>query len=164
MRMNDDNIAQERKSEPLYRDVSSSGQSNFVRAKYAGLDVVDSRTVAMSILRVAIINHLNSCLNSISVNLLLEEEASIVPYVGMEETGIGSFRQPTSTGRFPSNSIASVCSLFFHDVTLYCLDVYLSFAVYFLFGGLHRPPTMPGARWPYVFPSLHNIQKESMAE
>jgi hypothetical protein len=50
MRMNDDNIAQERKSEPLYRDVSSSGQSKFVRAKYAGLDVVDSRTVAMSIL------------------------------------------------------------------------------------------------------------------
>ena len=50
MRMNDENIAQERKSEPLYWDVSSSGQSNFVCAKYAGLDVVDSRTVAMSIL------------------------------------------------------------------------------------------------------------------
>jgi hypothetical protein len=46
---------------------------------------------------VAIVNHLNSCLNSISVDLLLEEEASIVPYIGMEETKIDSFRQPTST-------------------------------------------------------------------
>ena len=63
-----------------------------------------------------------------------------------------------------SKQLDRQCMLFFHDVTLYCLDVYLSFAVYFLFRGLHRPPTMPGARWPYVFPSLHNIKKESVAE
>jgi len=132
MRMNDDNIAQERKSKPLYRDVSSSGQSNFVRTKYAGLDVVDLRTVAMSILR---------CGDRQSSQFLLEFNIcrSAVgrggehPAIHWDGGNWDWFFQAADIDWKISKQLDRQCMLFFHDVTLYCLDVYLSFAVYFFF-------------------------------
>jgi hypothetical protein len=54
--------------------------------------------------------------------------------------------------------------LLFHDASLYCLDVFFSFALFGLFGGFLRPPTIPDPRKAYIFYYLHDIKKESVAE
>jgi hypothetical protein len=156
-RMNDDGIAEERKSEPLYRDVSSSG---IIRAKYTGLEAVDSRTVAKAIL------HRGDAQALLEFNIYRSAVGRGGEHRALRWDG-GNwdwFFNAADIDWRIDKQVGRQCMLFFHDAALYMLDVYMSFALFFLFGGLHRPPTIPLARHPFVFPSLHNVKKESVAE
>ncbi len=158
--MDDDNVAEERKSEPLYRDVSSTGQNGQVRAKYAGLESVDAKMVALSLFyRGDFKGLLEFNISRSAVGRGGEHRA-----LRWDQGSWDWFYDSLDMDWQISKQLDQQCMLFFHDSSLFSLDVYLAFAIYFLFDGLFRPSTMPEARKPFVFPYLHQIKKESVAE
>ena len=121
-RMNDDGIAEERKSEPLYRDVSSSG---IIRAKYTGLEAVDSRTVATAIL------HRGDAQALLEFNIYRSAIGRGGEHRALRWDG-GNwdwFFNAADIDWMIDKQVGRQCMLFFHDAALYMLDVYMSFAL-----------------------------------
>ena len=54
------------------------------------------------------------------------------------------------------------CMLIFCDRYLYCLCPFMSFAYYFMFGGLYRA-NLESATMDFVFPYLHSTTRENVA-
>jgi hypothetical protein len=159
-RMNDDNVANERKTEPLYRDISTKHHSGLLRAKYHGLEPVDARLVTMAMIRRG---DYKSLLEFNISRLAVARGGEHRSLRWDEGTWDWFFDAPDFDWKIPKQ-LDRQPMLFFHDVELFCLDVFLSFALFGMFGGFLRPPTVPEARRAYVFYYLHDIKKESVAE
>ena len=158
--MDDPGTMEERKSEGIYRDLSSDTTS--IRAKYLDLSVVDARTITMSMIRngnakaVTDLMEFNMCRNACGRAV----EHSLVRWDEAEYDY--NFMAPDFQWPIPKQ-LASQCMLFFHDRSIYSLDFFFSHGVFLLFGNAERPSSMPEARRPFVFPYLHNTSRDNVA-
>jgi len=56
------------------------------------------------------------------------------------------------------------CMFFFCNLILYMICPYFGWGVYFLFGGLRRDDASMGATRNFVYPHLHKIKRNGVAE
>lgn len=159
-RMENDNISEGRKMEPLYRNISERHHGGLLRAKYHGLEEVDARLVAMSLMKKGDPKSLLEFNLSRSAVARGGEHRSLRWDEGAWDW---FFDAPDFDWKIPKQ-LDRQPMLFFHDMEIFCLDVFLSFALFGMFGGFERPPTIPEARKPYVFPYLHDLKKDYVAE
>jgi hypothetical protein len=152
----DPSVSEERKSEPLYRDLSES--KGAVRAKYLGFEKIDVKTVAMGMIHkgdTKSLAELALCRNVVGRGgehlYLCWNEASYHPY----------FMAPDIDWKFLKQS-DDQCLLLFCDRHLYCLCPFFALGVYFLFGGLRREG-VSNATKDFVFSYLRNMKKDNVA-
>ncbi len=155
----DDDVSDIRKSEPLYRDLDANKSA--IRAKYAGATVIDAKTIAKSMIKKA---------NKKSAQDLAEFNIS---RNGIGRGGEHSFIR-WNEGTFDKlyealdldwsiiKQTERQCMLLFCDRSLYCLCPYFGLAVYFMFGGARRDGVSE-AKKDFMFPSLHKMNKNSVA-
>ena len=161
-KIEDPDVTEGRKSEPLYRDVNASSKA--VRAVYSGDTIVDAKSIATSMIK-------NGKRNSAKdAGKLLEFTLCRLAIARGGEHAFpryneGAYDMNFNAPDFDWSIIKQTerqCMLFFCDRLLYCLCPFFAFGVYFLFGGLRRDGCSDATK-DFIFPHLHNVKKESVA-
>jgi len=129
-----------------------------------GVNVYDCRTIAMNLLKK--VKDLNTASSLAEFNmsraasgrggehaLVRWDEGTYDPY----------FRAPDFDWTI-IKQLDRQCMFFFCDLLLYMICPYFGLAVYFLFGGLRRNDCEMGVRANFVFPHLHDIKRNGVAE
>jgi hypothetical protein len=161
-RLEDPEVSDERKSEPLYRDLCSSDIG--VRAKYLPLLPVDARGVAMRMLR-----NIGANIDK-NVKLFVEFILNRVAISRSGEHAWVRWNEATYDHRFKApdfdwtmiKQVEKQPMLLFCDLTLYCLCPFFAFGVFFLFGYLQRDGVSE-AKKDFVFWYLHHLHKDTIA-
>ncbi|KAL7494080.1 hypothetical protein ACHAWT_003130 [Skeletonema menzelii] len=150
----------ERKSEPLYRDLSSS--LTVERAKYLEMDRVDANMIAQSLVKNVKDYDSASRLAEFSLNRVSVARGGEHNTPRYDEGAWDSYFQAPD---FDWNIIKQTerqCMLVFCDLTLYRLCPFFSLAVFYLFDGLRRDKCT-ALKAPYIFPHLRSMKNESVA-
>ena len=163
-RIADPSVEEMRKSAPLYRDVSKARTlSTTIRAKYLNLKA-DAKGVAMGMLKEA------SCY---SIQKLFEfalcwqaigrgGEHVFLRWTEMRWDDL--FQAPDFDWSMSKQS-EKKCTLLFCDRFLYCLCPMFTMGLFMLFDGLRRDvEATKGAVKNYVFPLMHKMRKDGVAE
>ena len=160
-RILDENTTEERKSEPLYRDLKDD--KSLLRAKYLDLSIVDARSVATSMLKSGGLKDIQDFLE-FNINRQAVGRGGEHLFLRWDEAYWDSYFGAPDFDWKILKQLARQCMMFFHDKDLYCLDVFLAFGLYFLYGGLRRNPHEHSpSRANFVFPYLHNTKQDNVA-
>uniref|UniRef100_A0A7S0TGB4 Uncharacterized protein n=1 Tax=Skeletonema marinoi TaxID=267567 RepID=A0A7S0TGB4_9STRA len=167
----DENINEVRKSHPLYPDVKDRGNPTAIRAKYLGTKIYDCRTkiydcrtVAMNLLKHVKDKNTAAGLSEFNTSraatarggehaLLRWDEGTFDPYYCAPDFDWPIIKQ-----------LDRQCMFFFCHLSLYMICPYFGWGVYFLFGGLRRDGATMGATKNFVYPHLHKIKRNGVAE
>ena len=161
-RQNDDNINEVRKSESLYRDVSSRDNCTAIRAKYLGVEHYDCRRISTYLLKET------GDKDSASKLVYRAANARASEHYGMrwDEGTYDPFYLAPDFDWIIYKQLQRQCMFFFCDLTLYMICPFFGLAVYFLFGGLRlrRDDEEMGPSRNFVFPHLHDMKRNGVAE
>lgn len=160
-RILDTDVIEVRKSEPLYRDVSTNVTA--IRAKYWGLAQVDAKTVALSMVRNAKTIMTAGALAEFNISRSAVGRGGEHAFLRWDE---GTFDLNFLAPDFDWSIIKQTerqCMLFFCDLLIYVLCPFFALAVYFLFGGLRRDDVKEATK-NFVFPYLHDMKRDGVAE
>ena len=158
-RIDDPEIVEIRKSAPLYRDLSGT-RVTAVRAMYAN-EKVDCKTIAKSMIlegnkyslqKLAEFNLTYQCIGRGGEHL----------YLRFPECCYDSFFQVPDFEWTMIKQKSTKCALLFMDRKDYCLCPIWGLGAFFMFDGLLRGE-FTGATRDYVFPGLHNLRKDKVA-
>lgn len=155
----DPNISEERKSEPLYRDLDQNRSA--IRAKYMGFEDVDAKTISMSMIRKGDKKSSGDLLELSMVRHGVGRGGEHVYLRWNEATYDPFFRAPDFDWKMSKQSDRQ-CMVMFCDRHLYCLCPFFAFGVSFMFGGARRA-SFSAAVKDFVFPYLHSINKDGVA-
>ena len=160
--MQNPNVSEERKSQPLYSDLEATSNLNrLIRQKYAGNDVVDLVKVAMHWVKNA--NEKNS--QVLAETMLIYHgvgRGSEHAFLRYSEAAWDPFFEAIDFDWAIIKQLSRKCMLFFCHRDRYCLCPYFALGVFFLFGGLRRETTKETAK-DFVFPHLHSFLNDSIA-
>ena len=161
-KIEDPEISEGRKSEPLYRDVKSSSAA--IRAVYSGDIIVDAKSIATSMIKNGKRDTAKDAGKLLEFTLCRHAigrggEHAFLRY--NEGTYDWNFNAPDFDWSIIKQTERQ-CMLFFCDRFLYCLCPFFAFGVYFLFGGPRRDGCSDATR-DFIFPHLHSIRKDSVA-
>lgn len=159
-RSEDAEIAEERKSEPLYRDLST--ELTAVRAKYLGLNRVDAKTIAMSMIKMASDFRSSAVLAEFTISRSAIGRGGEHVFLRWDEGTYDPYFQAPDFDWSIIKQNDRQCMLIFCDVALYQLCPFFAFGVYFMFGGLRRDNVSEATK-NFVFPYLHKMKKDSVA-
>lgn len=166
-RIEDVDVAEVQKSVPLYRDLSnaqSTGEDanpRAVRAKYYGETIVDSKSIAMSMIKGGTEKDAEElaefCISRAAIGrggehaFVRWNEGTFDPYFEAPDFDWSIIKQKDRQ-----------CMLLFCDRHLYCLCPFFALGVYFMLGGLRREHVEDEIK-DFMFPHLHAMKKESVA-
>ena len=160
--MQNPNVSEERKSQPLYSDLEATSNLNrLIRQKYAGNDIVDLVSVAMHWVKNA--NEKNS--QVLAETMLIYHgvgKGSEHAFLRYSEAAWDPFFEAIDFDWAIIKQLSRKCMLFFCHRDRYCLCPYFALGVFFLFGGLRRETTKETAK-DFVFPHLHSLLNDSIA-
>ena len=160
--MQNPNVSEERKSQPLYSDLKATSNLNrLIRQKYAGNDIVDLVSVAMHWVKNA--NEKNS--QVLAETMLIYHgvgRGSEHAFLRYSEAAWDPFFEAIDFDWAIIKQLSRKCMLFFCHRDRYCLCPYFALGVFFLFGGLRRETTKETAK-DFVFPHLHSLLNDSIA-
>jgi hypothetical protein len=163
-RQDDDNITEVRKSEPLYRDVTSRDNCAAIRAKYLGIQHYDCKTIASSLLEMTKDKDSASKLAEFNMNRAAHARGSEHVGVRWDEGTYDPYFQAPDFDWIIYKQLQRQCMFFFCDLSLYMICPFFGLAVYFLFGGLRRDDADMGPSRNFIFPHLHNMKRSGVAE
>ena len=149
-----------RKSEPIYKDLSSS--LTVERAKYLGLERVDAKSIALSLIQKAKHYDSGSRLAEFNLNRAALARGGEHSYARYDEGAFDPYFQAPDFDWSIIKQKERQCMLVFCDLNLYMVCPFFSFAVFFLFGGLRRD-TVSDLKKPFIFPHLRSIRSDSVA-
>lgn len=156
----DPNVTEERKSEPLYSDLEVN--LHFIRAKFMDLSPIDAKSVAMSMLRAGLFKDVKDFVEFVLSKNAVARGGEHRFLRWNEAAWDYFFNAPDFDWRIIKQRERQAMLLFCHRL-LYCLCPFFAFALYFLFGGLRRNGDCDPVIADYVFPYLHSIRKDSAA-
>jgi hypothetical protein len=161
-RMADPNVEEIRKSAPLFRDLSGT-RCTAVRAKYLN-DKVDARSIAMAMIEEGSVFSVQKLAEFVLCRVAIGRGGEHVFLRWTEAFWDEFFHAPDfDWSVIKTNNVK--CTLLFGDRHLYCLCPLFAIGVFMLFGGLRRDKdNHKGTIINYVFPTLHNKKKESVAD
>ena len=163
-RLHDATVEEARKSIPLYRDVSKARtNSTTVRAKHMN-DKADLRSVAMGMIKEASaysiqkLFELNLCWQAIG-------RGGEHVFLCWTEMRWDDFFEAPDFDWCMSKQTDQKCTLLFCDRHLYCLCPLFSMGLFMMFDGVRRDvEATKGAVVNYVFPLMHKLRKDSVAD
>lgn len=161
----DEHINEERKSESIYRDVSERGDNcTAIRVKYMGVKHYDCRTIAMNLLKESKDRNTASKLAEFNVSRAATARGGEHAFLRWDEGTYDPWYRAPDFDWTIIKQLERQCMFFFCDLSLYMICPYFGWAVYFLFGGLRRDDKEMGPTKNFVFPHLHSIKRNGVAE
>lgn len=163
----DPDLSEQRKSEPLYRDLGNDNELR--RAKYRAEACIDRKSIHMNLIgsMTSDMNpsQLRECarkLSELNMAEAVDARAGEIMFPRWNEGTWDGYYRTIDMDWSVIKQNERQCMMVFCDLLLYSLCPFFGLGVYFLFGGLRRDGVSDAIR-DFIYPYLHNKRRDGVS-